>query len=94
MSRSNGMAEEAVKEMKKIILANVSQGGVLDRQSTVDSLVMFGNMPRLPTNLSPAQIIFDQDVRDCLPINLTNLRPDNRFAIEERLQREKKRKRK
>ncbi len=86
MSRSNGVAEEAVKEMKKIIRANVSQAGVLDRQSTVAGLMMFRNTPRSPTNLSPAQIIFGQDVRDCLPMNRTNLRPDNRFAVEQRLQ--------
>ena len=86
MSRSNRVAEEAIKEMKKIIRANISQAGFLDRQSTVASLMMFWNTPRLPTNLSPAQIIFGQDVRDCLPMNWTNLRPDNRFAIEQRLQ--------
>jgi len=86
MSRSNGVAEEAVKEMKKIIRASVSQAGVLDRQTTVAGLMMFRNTPRSPTNLSPAQIIFGQDMRDSLPMTRTNLKPDNRFAVEQRLQ--------
>jgi hypothetical protein len=92
MSRSNGVAEEAVKEMKKIIRANVSQAGVLDRPSTVSGLMMFRNTPRSPTNMSPAKMIFGQDMRDSLPMTKANLKPDNRFDVEQRLKevREKK----
>jgi hypothetical protein len=85
MSRSNGVAEEAVKEMKKIIRANISPIGVLNRPSTVAGLMMFRNTPRSPTDLSPAQLIFGQDIRDSLPITRASLTPEHRFAVEERL---------
>jgi hypothetical protein len=85
MSRSNGVAEEAVKEMKKIIRANISPLGVLNRPSTVAGLMMFRNTPRSPTDLSPAQLIFGQDIRDSLPITRASLTPEHRFAVEERL---------
>ena len=84
--------DEAVEEMKKIIRANVSQAGVLDRPSAVSGLMMFRNTPRSPTNMSPAKMIFGQDMRDSLPMTKLNLKPDNRFDIEQRLRevREKK----
>ena len=96
MSRSNGLAEAAVKAMKKIIRANVSPAGVLDRPSTVAGLMMFRNTPREPLNMSPAQLIFGQDIRDSLPVSRASLKPDHRFAVETRRQsvRESKRKEK
>jgi hypothetical protein len=94
MSNSNGVAEEAVKEMKKIIRANVSPSGVLNRPSTVAGLMMFRNTPRSPTDLSPAQLIFGQDIRDSLPITRASLKPEHRFAAEERLQKVREEKRK
>ncbi len=82
MSGSNGIAEEAVKEMKKIIWASIIQAGVLDRQATVASLMMFQSMSRSPTNMPPARLIFGKALREPLPMMSTNLRPENRFAVE------------
>jgi hypothetical protein len=53
--------------MKKIIRANVSSAGVLDKSSAIAGLQMFRNTPRSPTDLSPAQIIFGHKIRDSLP---------------------------
>ena len=58
MPRSNGIPEECVKEMKKIIMAKISSAGVLDKSSALTGLQMFRNMPWSPTDLSPAQFIF------------------------------------
>ena len=86
MSRSNGIAEEAVKEMKKIIRANVSASGILDKASALSGLQMFRNTARSPTDLSPAQIIFGHAVRDSLPAHRENFAPTQRFEVERRLQ--------
>ena len=93
MSRSNGIAEECVKEMKKIVRANVSSSGVLDRASALSGLQMFRNTPRSPTDLSPNQIIFGHHVRDSLPARREDLIPQQRYEVERRLQevREKQR---
>jgi hypothetical protein len=56
MHLSNGINEECVKEMKKIIRANISSAGILDKSSVMAGLQVFRNMPRSPTYLSPAQI--------------------------------------
>lgn len=90
MSRSNGVAEEAVKEAKKLIRANISPAGVIDKQSMVAGLMMFRNTPRKPTDMSPAQLVFGRDIRDSLPMTRASLKPAHRFAVELRSQNVRK----
>ena len=85
MSRSNGIAEECVKEMKKIVRANVSGSGISDRSSTLSGLQMFRNTPRSPTGLSPVQILFGHEIRDSLPVHREQLVPQQRYEVEARL---------
>jgi hypothetical protein len=57
--QSNGVAESAVKEMKKIIRATFNnQTRMLDKSGFAAAMLMFRNTPRLPTDLSPAQLVF------------------------------------
>jgi hypothetical protein len=86
MPRSNGIAVEYVKEMKKIIRANVSSAGVLDKSSVMAGLQIFWNMPRSWTDLSPAQIIFGHQIQDSLPTFCERLVPQQQYEIELRLQ--------
>ena len=86
MPRSNGIAEEAVKEMKKIIRANVSGSGILNKASALSGLQMFRNTPRSPSDLFPAQIIFGHPIRDSLPAHRDQLVPQQRYEVERRLQ--------
>ncbi len=72
--------------MKKIVRANMSSTGVLNKASTLAGLQMFRNTPRSPTDLSPAQIIFGHHIRDCLPAHREQLVPQQRYEIEKRLQ--------
>ena len=85
MPRSNGVAESCVKEMKKIIRANVSSNGGLNRASAIAGLQMFRNTPRSGTGCSPAFMLFGHDIRDSLPCRREHLLPVFRFKAEERL---------
>ena len=85
MPRSNGIAEVNVKEMKKLIRANISTNGVLDRASTLNGLLTFRNTPRAGTGKSPAELIFGQPIRDSLPMRRDQLLPMHRYHTEARL---------
>jgi hypothetical protein len=82
MSRSNGVVEESAKEAKKLIGANISPAGIIDKQSMVAGLMMFRNTPRKPINMSPAQLVFCRDIRDSLPMTRASLKPAHRFVVE------------
>jgi hypothetical protein len=57
--QSNGVVESAVKEMKKIIRATFNnQTRMLEKSGFATAMLMFRNTPRLPTDLSPAQLVF------------------------------------
>ena len=85
MPRSNGHAEAAVKQMKKLIQANLSSNGVLNRQSALAGLQVFRNTPRQPSGKSPAELIFGHKIRDSIPIQREALLPEYRFKQEQRL---------
>ena len=88
MPRSNGVAEAAVKEMKKLIRANLTSTGTIDMQSTLTGLMMFRNTPRFPTGRSPAQLLFGRQIRDSLPCPRDCLLPQFRFDSEESFHRQ------
>ena len=82
MPRSNGVAEAAVKQMKKIIRANISSNGVLDRASALAGLQLFRNTPRSPNGESPAVMIFGHPIRDSIPMPRDALLPIYRYQAE------------
>jgi len=83
--QSNGVAESAVKEMKKIIRATFNnQTRMLDKSGFAAAMLMFRNTPRSPTDLSPAQLVFGRHLQDTLPFSRQMLRPQCRFEIEKR----------
>jgi hypothetical protein len=85
--QSNGIAEEAVKEMKKIISATFdADRGRLKQSELAAALLLFRNTPRAPTDLSPSEMVFGQIVRDNLPISRQLFKPQARFEVEKRLQ--------
>jgi hypothetical protein len=47
-------------------------------------MLMFRNTPRLPTDLSPAQLVFGWHLQDTLPFSRQMLHPQCRFKIEKR----------
>jgi hypothetical protein len=80
--QSNGVAESAVKEMKKIICAVFdNRTRTLNKPGLAAALLMFRNTPRSPTDLSPAQLVFGRHLRD---FSRQMLRPQNRYEIEKR----------
>ena len=85
MPRSNGHAEAAVKQMKKLIKGNLTSNGRLDRRSFLAGMQMFRNTPRHPSGQSPNQLIFGRHIRDSLPVPREHLIPEFRFKTEERL---------
>jgi hypothetical protein len=85
MPRSNGHAEAAVKQMKKLIRANVSTNGVLNSQSCLAGLQVFRNTARSPSGISPNELVFGHLVRDSLPVPREMLMPEFRYKVEERL---------
>ena len=85
MPRSNGHAEAAVKQMKKLIKANLTTNGRLDRNSCLAGLQVFRNTPRQPSGESPNELIFGRKVRDSMPIPKEQLLPEFRYRTEERI---------
>jgi hypothetical protein len=68
--QSNGVAESAVKEMKKIIRATFNnQTRTLDKSRFAAAMLMFRNMPRSLTDLLPAQLVFRQHLQYTLPFS-------------------------
>ena len=84
--QSNGIAEEAVKEMKKIISATFdAERSRLKQSELAAALLLFRNTPRAPTNLSPSEMVFGQIMRDNLPISRRLFKPQARYEVEKRL---------
>lgn len=63
--QSNGLAESAVKSMKKLIITSTENGNI-DSEEFLKALLEFRNTPRRG-GLSPAQIIFGQPLRSYIP---------------------------
>ena len=85
MPRSNGHAEAAVEQTKKLIQANLCSNGIINRQSCLAGLQVFRNTPRQPTGKSPAELIFGRPIRDSIPMHRESLLPEYRFRQEEKL---------
>jgi hypothetical protein len=84
-SPSNGVAENAVKEMKKLVHC-MTRSGKIDDEEWTKAILVYLNTPRRPLNRSPAQIMFGRDVRDGISVYQDQLRPEHLQAIERRVQ--------
>jgi hypothetical protein len=83
MPRSNGVAEAGVKELKKLIRANLTTSANIDTQSLLAGLIMFRNTPRNPTNKSPAELLFGRQIQDLLPCPRDMFLPQYQYHSEE-----------
>ncbi len=84
--QSNGLAEEGVKEAKKLIAATFNWNTKACHKSDLAAgLLLFRNTPRSPTNLSPNEMVFGHMVRDNLPISRAHFHPSARYEVEKRL---------
>ncbi len=75
--RSNGLAEAAVKNCKKLLLKCISGG-----ENYADALLEFRNCPR-PDGFSPAQLMFGRRMRTALPAAAGAFEPIALEAAEE-----------
>jgi hypothetical protein len=83
--QSNGVAESAVKEMKKIIWAVFdNKRRTLDKSGLAAAMLIFQNTPRSPTDLSPAQLVFGRHLTYSIPFSRQMLHPQNQYQIEKR----------
>ena len=64
--QSNGIAEEAVKEAKKMIRPNLSGKGI-DVQGLAAALLGYHNTPKRNQALAPSQKVFGRYIKDTLP---------------------------
>ena len=65
-AHSNCRAEVAVKTAKRMIKDNIGQDGKIT-DKFVRAILQYRNTPLPDTRLSPAQIVFDRQMRDLLP---------------------------
>ena len=65
--QSNGRAEAAVKYMKRLLTANISESGSLDTENVAKSLLLHRNTPPPDVGVSPAELLFGRSIRDHLP---------------------------
>ena len=64
---SNGRAEVAVKQTKRLLQCNIGPGGSLDTDKVVRALLQLRNTPDRDAKVSPAQILFGRPLRDTMP---------------------------
>lgn len=83
--QSNGIAENAVKAMKRLIHCtfDVKKGGVKPDEWT-KAILLYKNTPRGPSKLSPAEILFGRILRDGVPASRLHYLPQHAAAIQRR----------
>ena len=80
--QSNGHAENAVKQMKRLIHCTFDpQLGTVNLEKCTKALLLFRNTPRRPSGLSPAEILFGRVLRDGVPTKLDQYLPQHREAV-------------
>jgi hypothetical protein len=78
--QSNGRAEVAVKQAKRLMRSNVGNGGTLDNDRFLRAMLQLRNTPDPDCGVSPAEIVFGRQLRD-------NLSFSNRLGRESCAQR-------
>ena len=84
--QSNGRAELSVKTAKRILEENTAPDGSLNSDKACRALLQYRNTPLRHLGLSPAQIMFHRNLRDCMPTKPSDLHPHKRWikAAEQR----------
>ena len=85
--QSNGIAENAVKQMKKLVhCVWSSDKGTTRAEEWTKAILTYCNTPKRPHGKSPAQLLYGRDLRDLTPAPLTSYMPPHRAAVIRRLQ--------
>ena len=84
--QSNGRAELAVKVAKKILLGNSEANGDINNELVARALLQHRNTPLQGVGLSPAQMLYGRNLKDCLPSQqeALSIRAEWRIAADER----------
>ena len=85
-AQSNGRAELAVKTSKRILRDNTGPGGNIDTDKVTRALLQQRNTPIYGVGLSPAQMLYGRQLRDCLLTlaEACKIRPEWRILAEDR----------
>ncbi len=89
-AQSNGRAEAGINTMKTLIRGSWTSGA-FDEAKFAKSILLFRNAPR-SGGASPAQLVFNRPVRDCLPAHRRSFAPEWQKAadtLEKRSRRSK-----
>ena len=79
--QGNGRAELAVKTAKRILQENTGPGGTLDDDKVARALLQYRNTPIKAIGYSPAQLLFNRNLRDCLPAVPTQLKLNKQWIL-------------
>ncbi len=85
-AQSNGRAELAVKVARRILYDNVGPSGSLNTDRITRALLQHRNTPLQDIGLSPAQLLYGRNMKDCLPTleEAMRIRPEWRMVAEDR----------
>ena len=85
-AQSNGRAELAVKVGKRIVYDNVGPDGSLNTDHIARALLKHRNTPLRDIVLSPAQMVYGRNLRDCLPVlaEAHKIHPEWRLVADDR----------
>ena len=84
--KSNGIAENSVKELKKLVHCLFKPGRKIDQEEWCRALLIHVNTPKRPSGLTPSQLMFGRDLRDGVSLLKDLLTPEHQAAIERRAQ--------
>lgn len=77
---ANARAELAVKQVKRIMMDNVSSSGSLDLDAFHKAILAYRNTPCPFTKASPAMLLFGRQVRDMIPAMIGKYVPHESWA--------------
>jgi len=83
--QSNGIAENGVKAMKKLIHCCYDPvRGCINPDEWTKAMMIYKNTPRGGSNLAPAEVLFGKLLRDGVPVNFNRYVPKHRAAVKRR----------
>merc|ERR1712106_1271177 len=78
---SNSRAELTVKAGKRLLRDNVSSNGSLATDKVMRALMQYRNTPLTDLRLSPAQVVFNRQLRDFLPVLPHKYKPSQEWSL-------------